>query len=98
MQGPLYTRLLTQRASTCLDLGEGDLEAEALVEVGVEGVLLDRRLLLLQTLALMLQHHLDEGVWGTKQTERGVWVEPEEGMQEDREKKTQRNLHFEVCV
>lgn len=47
---------------TNLDLREGDLEAKALVEVGVQCVLLDRRLFLLQSLPVVLQHHLDKRI------------------------------------
>lgn len=46
-----------------LYLAKGDLEAEAFVEVGVQSVLFDCRLLLLQPLALVLQHHFNEGIW-----------------------------------
>lgn len=47
---------------TNLDLGEGDLEAKALIEVRIQSVLFDRRLLLLQPLAVVLQHHLNKGI------------------------------------
>lgn len=46
-----------------LYLAKGDLEAEAFVEVGVQSVLFDCCLLLLQPLALVLQHHFNEGIW-----------------------------------
>lgn len=45
-----------------LDLGEGDLKAEALVEIRIQGVLFDRRLLLLQPLSIVLQHDFHKGV------------------------------------
>lgn len=48
---------------TYLYLAKGNLEAEAFVEVGVQSVLFDCRLLLLQPLALVLQHHFNEGIW-----------------------------------
>lgn len=54
--------------STNLDLGEGDLKAEALIEVGIQSVLFDRRLLLLESLAVVLQHHLNEGIWESDTT------------------------------
>lgn len=47
---------------TDLDLGERDLEAEALIEVRIQSVLFDCCLLLLQALPVVLQHHLDKGV------------------------------------
>ena len=45
-----------------LDLLEGNFKAEALVEVGVQGVLLHRGLLLLDPLPVLLQDNLHEGV------------------------------------
>ena len=45
-----------------LDLLEGDLEAEALVEVGVQRVLLHRGFLLLDPFSVLLQDDLHVGI------------------------------------
>lgn len=47
---------------TNLDLGEGDLKAKALIEVRIQSVLFDCCLLLLQSLPVVLQHHLNKGI------------------------------------
>jgi len=49
---------------TNLYLLKGDLEAEGFVEVGVQGLLLDCGLLLLQPLAILQQVDLHVGIWG----------------------------------
>lgn len=48
---------------TNLYLLKGDLKAEGLVEVGVQGLLLDCGLLLLQSLAILQQVDLHIGIW-----------------------------------
>lgn len=56
--------MLTWALGKCayLNLGERYLKAKALVEVRIQGVLFDRRLLLLESFAVVLQHHFDKGV------------------------------------
>lgn len=49
---------------TNLYLLKGDLKAEGLIEVGVQGLLLDCGLLLLQPLAVLQQVDLHIGIWG----------------------------------
>lgn len=58
----LHTHLPTRPPPTHLDLLEGDLEAEGLVEVRVQRLLLHRRLLLLESLAVLHQVDLHIGV------------------------------------
>lgn len=60
--------LICLRSTECkhLDLLEGDLKAEGLVEVGVQGLLLHRRLLLLEPLAILHQVDLHVGVCAGK--------------------------------
>lgn len=50
---------------TNLYLLKGDLKAEGLIEVGVQGLLLDCGLLLLQPLAILQQVDLHVGIWGS---------------------------------
>lgn len=50
---------------TNLYLLKGDFKAEGLIEVGVQGLLLDCGLLLLQPLAILQQVDLHVGIWGS---------------------------------
>lgn len=61
-----------------LDLLEGDLEAEGLIEIGVQGLLLHRGLLLLEPLAVLHQVDLHVGVCG-EATRRGPEPRPRPG-------------------
>ncbi len=45
-----------------LNLSKGDFKAEAFVEVGVQCVLLNCRLLLLETLSIVLQNHFHKRI------------------------------------
>lgn len=54
------------RTQPYLYLLKGHVEAEALIEVWVEGVFLDRRLLLLDPLTVLLQNDLDVGIFAKR--------------------------------
>lgn len=51
---------------TDLYLLKGDLKAEGFIEIGVQGLLLDCGLLLLQPLAVLQQVDLHIGIWGSR--------------------------------
>lgn len=59
-----------------LYLLKGHVEAETLIKVWIQGVFLDRRLLLLDPLAVLLQDDLHIGIFENRREKSGVGLVP----------------------